>query len=222
MPIAVHLLSSDDYQFTDGDAEAITTEADRTEPEVRALLPGLRSRLNLVVTTGDGVIPETGEVGFAASPDVVNWKVDASYGVAEVARAHLRHMLFHELHHCTRLVKHPSYYTVDWYDGSVFEGLATVFEREAGWFPPFGEYPPDEIEAWATELFAQPVDHTFQHWKFQHPDGRRWISYRVGTWVVDRAVERSGRSAADLVWESTPAIVELAGLPYEPVTSPAD
>ena len=128
-------------------------------------------------------------------------------------------MLFHELHHCVRLIQIPSYYTEDWYDGSVFEGLATVFERQAGWSPPFGEYPEDEIEAWAEELFVQPVDHRFQEWKFEHSDGRRWISYRVGTWVVERAVERSGRSAADLVWESTQKIVELAGLTYSPVRS---
>ena len=100
----------------------------------------------------------------------------------------------------------------------MFEGLATVFERGAGWSPPYGQYPEDEIEAWADELFAQPVDHTFNQWKFQHPDGRRWISYRVGTWVVDQAVTRSGRSAADLVWEPTRAIVELAGLDYKRVT----
>lgn len=221
MPIDVHLLSSDDYEFTADDAETIRHEASRAEPEVRDLLPGLRNRLNLVVTTGGGVIPETGEVGFAASPDVVNWKVDVDYGVVDVASAHLRHVLFHELHHCVRMVRHPSYYTVDWYDGAVFEGLATVFEREAGWSPPFGEYPVDEVEAWADQLFAQPVDHTFQHWKFEHPDGRRWISYRVGAWVVDRAIERSGRSAAELVWEPTEAIVGLAGLRYDPVVAPA-
>lgn len=215
--ITTHFLSTDDHVFTDDERVMIEREAVASEAEVRELLPGLRGRLNLVVTTGDGVIPETGEVGFAASPDVVNWKVDASRGVADVARAHLRHMLFHELHHCVRLIEIPSYYTEDWYDGSVFEGLATVFEREAGWSPPFGEYPEDEIAAWADELFAQPVDHTFQLWKFEHPDGRRWISYRVGAWVVDRAVERSGRTAADLVWTPTKEIVELAGLVYDPV-----
>jgi len=214
-------LSNDDYEFTTMDEQAILAEVEPTEPEVRALLPGLRGRLNLVVTTGDGVIPETGEVGFAASPDVVNWKVDPTRGVADVARQHLRHMLFHEFHHCVRLIRIPSYYTQDWYGGSVFEGLATVFEREAGRTPPYGDYPEDEIESWAEELFAQPVDHTFNHWKFQHPDGRRWISYRVGTWLVDRAVERSRRSAADLVWETTPVIVKLAGLDYHPVTTPA-
>lgn len=217
--IRAHFLDTDDYVFGQEERAKIASVADAAEQEVRRLLPGLRGRLNLVVTTGTGVIPETGEVGFAASPDVVNWKVDASYGVADVAEKHLRHMLFHELHHCVRLIKIPSYYTEDWYDGSVFEGLATVFEREAGWSPPFGEYPETEIEAWAEELFAQPVDHRFREWKFEHSDGRRWISYRVGTWVVDRAVERSGRSAADLVWETTQNIVELAGLTYSPVPS---
>lgn len=214
MTIAIHLLSNDDHEFTAEEAAAIADVAEAAEPEIRALLPDMRRRLNLVVSAGEGVIPETGEVGFAASPDIVNWKVDPSRGVAAVAREHLRPTLFHELHHCVRLIRIPSYYTQDWYDGSVFEGLATVFERESGYSPPFGEYPEDEIESWARELFAQPVDDTFDHWKFQHPDGRRWISYRVGAWVVDRAVARSGRSAADLVWEPTRSIVELAGLEW--------
>jgi hypothetical protein len=213
------LLSTDDYVFTDEDAAAIADEVDRTEPEVRALLPALRRRVNLVVSTGSNVIPETGEVGFAVSPDTVNWTVDPARGVANVARRHLRHALFHELHHCVRLIRVPSYYTTDWYDGSVFEGLATVFEREAGWSPPYGEYAVDEIVQWADELFEQPVDDTFNHWKFQHPDGRRWISYRVGAWVVDEAIKRSGRTAADLVWESTQTIVELAGMDYSPLTT---
>lgn len=215
--IRAHFLDTDDYVFGEAERSQITSLATETEREVRRHLPRLRGHLNLVVTTGVGVIPETGEVGFAASPDVVNWKIDASYSVADVAANHLRHMLFHELHHCVRLLKFPTYVTEDWYDGSVFEGLATVFEREAGWSPPYGEYPRAEIEAWVEELFAQPVDHRFQEWKFEHADGRRWISYRVGTWVVERAIERSGRSAADLVWESTQGIIECAGLPYSPI-----
>lgn len=42
MPIAVHLLSSDDYEFTADDERKIVSEARRTEPAVRTLLPGLR------------------------------------------------------------------------------------------------------------------------------------------------------------------------------------
>lgn len=217
--IAVHFLDTDQHVFTAAERSDITELAVATEPDVRALLPALESRLNLVVATGSAVIAETGEVGFTTSPAVVQWRVDPDRGVREVAAEHLRHMLFHELHHCARLLAVPSYVTEDWYDGAVFEGLATVFERVAGWSPPWGDYPAEEIADWAAELFAQPVDHTFNHWKFDHPDGRRWISYRVGAWVVDQAALRTGRSAADLVWESTRSIVELAGLTYAPVKS---
>ena len=218
--ITLHFLDTDAHQFSTAERAEVTTLAVTAEPEVRALLPALRTRLNLVVSTGTSVIPETGEVGSTTSPDTVHWTVDPGRDVCVVAAEHLRHMLFHELHHCARLLAVPSYLTEDWYDGAVFEGLATVFEREAGWSPPWGDYPTDEIAAWAAELFAQPVDHTFNHWKFQHPDGRRWISYRVGTWVVDEAVQRSGRSAAELVGEPTEAIVRQAGLGYAPVLGP--
>jgi hypothetical protein len=61
-------------------------------------------------------------------------------------------------------------------DGVVSEGLATAFERDAG-----GRLPP---------------------W-FQHPDGRRRIGYRAGTYIADQAIAASGSSAADLVLAPT-------------------
>ena len=68
------------------------------------------------------------------------------------------------------------------------------------------------IAGWAGELFAQPVDKTWQHWKFEHPDGRRNIAYRVGTWIADRAVRATGRDAAELVWEAPADIIGWAGV----------
>lgn len=45
---------------------------------------------------------------------------------------------------------------------------------------------------------------------FRHPDGRRWIAYKVGTYLVDRAVRASGKTPAELVVTSTRELVELA------------
>jgi hypothetical protein len=44
----------------------------------------------------------------------------------------------------------------------------------------------------------------------RHPDGRRWVGMRAGTYLVDRAMKASGQSAADLVSSSTKAVVEMA------------
>ncbi|MHB8450135.1 MAG: hypothetical protein ACYDAQ_06770 [Mycobacteriales bacterium] len=67
------------------------------------------------------------------------------------------------------------------------------------------------IGDWADELFAQPVDEDWYQWKFQHPDGRRSIAYRVGSWLADGAIAASERNAAELVWASPEEVCELAG-----------
>jgi uncharacterized protein YjaZ len=216
--IEAHFLSTDEHVFTAEERRTVAELVDATEPGLRAALSGLPGRVNLVVATGTEVIEETGEVGFTSSPTTIQWTIDPRRGVVDVAVEHLRHMLFHEAHHAARLVRFPSLYAEDWYAGSVLEGLATAFERSEGGFdPPWGQYPPGEIEDWAEELLRQPIDHTFGQWKFLHPDGRRWIAYRVGTWIVDQAVAATGRSAADMVWDPVEDIVRAAGLSYTPV-----
>jgi uncharacterized protein YjaZ len=95
-------------------------------------------------------------------------------------------------------------------DGVVAEGLATAFERDAaGRRPPWGRYPL-EVERWVEELRALPVTAHYPTWMFQHPDGRRWIGYRAGTYIADRAIIASGRSAADLVATSTADVLNAA------------
>ncbi len=47
---------------------------------------------------------------------------------------------------------------------------------------------------------------------YQHPDGRRWIGYRAGTYIADRAISESGRSAAELVLIPNEEILKLAGI----------
>jgi uncharacterized protein YjaZ len=84
-------------------------------------------------------------------------------------------------------------------DGVVSEGLATAFERDAGGrLPPWGQYP-QEASAWVAELLQLPLTAPYERWMFQHPDGRRRIGYRAGTYIADQAIAASGSSAADLV-----------------------
>ena len=47
----------------------------------------------------------------------------------------------------------------------------------------------------------------------QHPNGTRWIGYRAGTYLVDRAMRASGKSAADLVAMPTEDLLRLAQSP---------
>ena len=97
-------------------------------------------------------------------------------------------------------------------EGVVSEGLATAFERDfGGWEPPWGEYPED-VEEWVAELLELPLSAHYSDWMFRHPDGRRWIGYRAGTYIADQAILASGRSAADLVHTATEEILRMSGV----------
>lgn len=209
-------LDTDDQRLFPRDARAaIRKVCDATEPEVRALLPTLPATIELAAQTGSFVIPETGEAGSAATPVRVNWTVDPSRpgGVAAVAQAQLRFTLFHEFHHLARgwVVRGGAPQT-SFMDGVVSEGLATAFERDAGGrLPPWAQYS-QEASAWVAELLELPLTAPYKQWMFRHPDGRRWIGYRAGTFIADQAIAASRASAAELVQVPTDEILRLAGI----------
>lgn len=213
--LAVRFVDSDAHAFTEEERRVIRGLAAEAVAEVAALLPGTPERIELVVEAGPRVIPETGDGGAAVAPGRISWMVDPDRpgGVLAIARARLRTTLFHEIHHLAR----------GWtfeggtaggrmIDAAASEGMATAFERDAGgWDPPWGAYPP-EAGDWIEELLAVESLAPYATWMFQHPDGRRWIGYRAGTWLADRAIAASGRSAAELVGTPTDEILALAGI----------
>lgn len=210
----VHIWPSE--HWVDDDAYAAIVEvAGQAEDDIRRHLPALEDDLYLLVRQTSQVIPETGDGGFTIGPHCIRWDVDPSRGLEAVARRHLRTTLFHECHHAVRLRRRPEEARLaDWPTVTVFEGLASVFEDLAGGGrSDHRRYDDEVIGSWAAELFAQPVDDTWWQWKFDHPDGRRNIAYRVGAWIADRAIASSGRDAAALVWEPPAAVIALADLP---------
>jgi hypothetical protein len=218
--IVPQFLDTNDRQYFPEEARAAVREVCMaTEPEVRALLPALTQQIELAVQTGTFVIPETGEVGMAAAPGRIRWTVDPSRpgGVAAVARSQLRFTLFHELHHLVRgWVISGGVPLTSFMDAVVSEGLATAFERDfAGRRPPWGEYPED-VHQWVVEFLELPVSAPYLHWMFQHPDGRRWIGYRAGTYIADQAMAASGLSASELVLTPTGEILRKAGIYLAP------
>jgi len=200
--------ADDSHTFTRDERRAIEDAAEHAVPDIRRVLPQLPPMIELRVSTSNAVVPETGENGSNAQPNVVHWEVDASRpeGVAAIARTQLRATLFHELDH---VVRAAVFVDRRLRDHVVREGLATAFERDyGGKVPPWGEYPP-EIAQWTTELLAQPDDAPRGPWLFDHPDGRRWIGLRVGTYLVDRAMKATGKTSAGLVQTPTDEIVRL-------------
>lgn len=208
--VTIRFLRSETYTFSRADRSVIEAIARSTTREVRRVLPALPPQIELTVRPGSDVIKETGETASAMPPIAVIWTVDPMRqdGVVAVARAWLRATLFHELHH---LVRSASGNPGSIVDHAVFEGMATVFERDfAAAQPPWGLYPAN-VEEWAQEVMALPSDPSVREWLFSHPDGRRWVGIRVGAFWVDQATAASGRSAADLVSTPTDNILALAG-----------
>ncbi|MBL8606073.1 MAG: hypothetical protein JNL38_02085 [Myxococcales bacterium] len=196
--------------FSREERAAIERCAEGAVAEVRPLLPALATRLVLRVSAGTDVIPETGETATAYPPDAVAWVVDATRegAVIATARAQLRFTLFHELHHLVRDAALPRRSLLD---HVVAEGLATAFERDsAGAKPAWGEYP-EGAARWVKELEALPPKVDVSLWLYgRHPDGRRWVGLRAGTYLADRATRALGKTAAELVTTPTSAILEAA------------
>ncbi len=207
-------LDTEDHQFFPQDGRRIIqTVCDGAEGDIRSILPTLPRTIEVAAQTGTFVIPETGEVGSAVAPARVNWTVDPSRfgGIASIAQSSLRHTLYHECHHLVRFarLRNPEV-AATLMDRVISEGLATAFQRDfSGWRPPYGDYP-DDVLAWVEELLEVPESERWDQWMFRHPDGRRWIGYRAGTYIADRAISESGQSAAELVVTPHEEILKLA------------
>jgi uncharacterized protein YjaZ len=203
------------YLFGEDVRLAVQEVCQATEPALQELLPALPPRVELLMVTGTRVIPETGETGNAVTPRLIVWTIDPNRpeGVASIVRSRLRHTLFHEFHHLVRgWVSYGGEPPESFMHGVVCEGLATAFERDAaGSNPPWGQYPQD-VESWVTELLSLPSSPSYKEWMLQHPDGRRWIGYRAGTFIADRAIQSSGLSAAKLAQVPTDDILRIAGV----------
>jgi uncharacterized protein YjaZ len=207
----VRFLRSETYTFSATEQRRIEAIADAAIGEARSLLPSLVGPILLTVRTGTDVIEETGETGAAMPPDAIMWTVDPRRhgGVDVVAQKWLRASLLHELHHLARAASQPRTTLLD---QALFEGMATVFERDvAGADAPWGRYPAN-VSEWANELTQQSPDASIREWLYTHRDGRRWIGMKVGAYWVDTAMKKSGRSIKDLTTASTDEVLALAGV----------
>ena len=199
----------DGYTFSRAEQRAIRTVAEAAARDARLLLLDLPSHLIVRVNPGNKVIDEIGSSSDHSAPNVVHWMVDPSRpgGVTGTAHAHLRATLFFHFHRLARL-KHQKDITL--MDHVISLGMATAFERDAGGRTyPWGQYPQD-VAAWVPELMAQPPTANLNRWMSRHPDGRRWVGIRAGTYLVDRAINASRKSAAELVSLPSAEVIRLA------------
>ena len=218
--IVTTFLNTEEYVFTQAECDRIQAVSEAAEQEVREWLPQLAVKVELVVEAGTKVIPTTGETGRTLSgKQQVTWTVDPfrAEGVMAIASAHLRPTPIHELNHIVRTQgkSKADLWQRQLLDYVVSEGLATAFAREvSGRLPPWGEYPVN-VQSWVEELLALPLNTPHQEWMFKHPDGRRWIGYKAGTYLVDQAIAASGLPFSVLTETPTSEIIKLAGFSFD-------
>lgn len=188
-------------------------ELDRSLAEGSKLLPFGPKYLSVLVQprTYDN-IEETGDSGYTVNGELIMLSFDPTlpYGREGVLRQ-IKPTLFHEMNHAAR------YYLGIWHktmiDSCLMEGLGTVFERDyADGDPLHGHYEDDPVEEWAKEVIALDDLSLANNYMYQHPDGRKWIGYKVGTWIIDQATEKSGKTVIDLTQMECQEILNIVGI----------
>lgn len=184
------------------DRATLEAQVENTAHEALAVLPSELAFTNIMLepTVAAYVIPETGCMGMTYDKTHVSLTFDPSlpYG-KESLEKHLRSTTFHELVHAVTFGHDP------WQPGVLFgvvsEGLATVFERDyANADPLWGRYEDDDtMREWLKELQKLPAtEQKDRRYFVEHPDGRKWIVYKTGTWLVDKLID-SGDDLFDLM-----------------------
>lgn len=204
------------------------TDADKTEikqviisqaKEVATVLEGLPARVVIEVQIIDRDLQTVdGVTGWTNEHDPVGKMValiSGVYpgGVVQATKVGMKTLIFHEFHHLTRGWSiHQNEYEQGIDNAIINEGLAVVFAEEyVGVRHEVNAYS-DEAQEWVEEILELPKDANYSDWvSGEHPDGRKFIGYRTGNYVIRKAMERSGKSVLELSALSPKEIFKLAG-----------
>lgn len=185
--------------------------------DAKKLLPAIPDDVTFVNQVAPWeVMEEYGQGAYTRNSRLILISIDDSmpYGEDKLLE-YTRQSAFHELSHAARYEK--GQYHQSLLETAVLEGLATVFERDyADATPPYGDYDPSEIDDWLEELAEVGDNESYYPYMFRHPDGRRWVAYKVGTYIVDEAAKKSGKNVLSLTGLQANAILDLAGVPRGP------
>ena len=91
------------------------------------------------------------------------------------------------------------------------EGLGMVFEREnSGVVRTQFAYSKQEVKKWINEVQSIGDGINWEHYMVQHPDGRRRIGYKIGTYIVDEAIKYSGKTVIELTKIKNAEILKIS------------
>lgn len=201
--------------------ELVRTHIETYFDEARKILPELPVDIKIWLDDRH-MIRETGEGGMAHASDVMNISFDINFPDKALQLKSLRGRVFHEAYHMVQGFTHLSMELIctSVLDASVYEGCATVFERLYGNVAvPWGDYSEHgtkTLELWLSLL----KETTFERYLYEdglwqklafydEESGERWRVYKVGTWLVDEALKKTGLDILDLRLKSADDILKL-------------
>jgi uncharacterized protein YjaZ len=189
--------------------------------EVRKLLPELPKDLKIWLDNRH-LIPETGCGGYAYASDIMNISFDLGFKDRKAQSEHVRATIFHEGFHLVQGLteEHPKVTPRNLLDFAIYEGCATVFEREyANSHPLWGDYhqhTSDLLERWQRGLHEIKRGEYRGDWSihdkwafYDEESGERWRLYKTGTWLVDEALKKSGLDIIDLRLKNADEIIHM-------------
>ncbi|WP_228236037.1 DUF2268 domain-containing putative Zn-dependent protease [Allomuricauda sp. M10] len=205
--------------FTTEQKELIQEIIINSEDEIRALLPQLPDSITVAVEIVDWDLEVVGGVTGRTetnSPPFVAIQISEKYpgGITVAAQTALKHTIFHEFHHLSRgWAIQDNKYGPGINIAAINEGLAVVFSEEYTHQYLETDSPPQEqiAEQWANEILTLPTDANYQHWMFEHPDGRQSIGYRTGNFIIRKAMKISGKNVLELSKNTPDELWKLAG-----------
>ncbi|MDF0705791.1 DUF2268 domain-containing putative Zn-dependent protease [Flagellimonas okinawensis] len=206
-------------EFTPSEQKQIREVVLQSEQEIRTLLPTLPDSINVSFEIVDWDLDVVGGVTGRTetnSPPVVFIQISENYpgGITAATQKALKHTIFHEFHHLSRgWAIQDNKYGPGISIAAINEGLAVVFSEEYTNEAMEADTPPAEAiaEAWVKEIRALPINANYQHWMFQHPDGRLAVGYRTGNFLIRKAMSESGKDILELSELTPDEIYQLAG-----------
>lgn len=179
--------------------------------EVSQILPFGSPHVNFVVQPREyNLIDVTHDAGHTHNSELIELAFDPTLdetGLKNILVS-ARAVIYHEMNHAARFnvpVWHKTFF-----DNCILEGLATAFERDyAGAKVLWAEYP-DNVEECIQEIINLEITPNWRDYAFQRDDGRHWMAYKIGTYIVDQAKQKSDKAIPELTQLSCNEILRLA------------
>lgn len=212
------VFQEDSLKFMEPQKAFIREVISHSEEEVRNLLPKLPDSIKVIVENVNWDLDIVGGVTGRTetnSPPLVLLQISNNYhgGIIDSLKMGIKATIFHEFHHLSRgwaIQDNKFSYGIP--NAMVNEGLAVAFtEIYTGDINEVNAYT-DEADNWVKEILALPLDASYADWVMgEHPDGRTYIGYRTGNFLVRRAMNNSGKNILELSRLMPNEIIKLAG-----------